>query len=275
MAETSSTRAATSEYRRWLIPKGNVFRPSGAGIAKLVDKLRKEKWIVDPKSATFQKLAFESAPLAAKSGGFSKRAIDVSEPRNASAGWAATPYPLSGEWLDHPDRADLVLRFPVHPIPKQGWQWGPDSLHHPLTGMEDVAAPLSYVLELHRGDDYVYPLSDCIDPIDTECACGEDLAFEWDDSEIQSPFGGASGIFTECSECSRTFDPAHAFADVTCPFTKKKTSVRGGAAYRFALVVDCGASFPARGPMPAFHPELKALCEAEFGRDFYEVGAID
>ena len=262
-----------TEYRRWLIPKGNVFCPSGAGIAKLVDKLRKEKWIVDPASASFQKLRFESAPLAAKTGGFSKRAIDVSEPRNASAGWAPTPYPLAAEWIDHPDRADLVLRWPVRP--KDGWQWGPASLHHPLTGMEDAPLPHSYVLEIHRGEDFIYPLSECIDPIDTECACGEDLAFEWDESEIQSPFGGASGIFTECSECSRTFDPAHAFADVTCPFTHKTTSVRGGAAYRFALVVDCGESFAKGGASPAFHPDLKALCEAEFGRDFYEIGAVD
>ena len=262
-----------TEYRRWLIPKGNVFCPSGAGIAKLVLKLRAEKWIVDPASASFSMLRFDGAPLAAKSGGFSKRAIDVATPRNAAAGWAPTPHPHAAEWIDHPDRADLTLRWPVHP--KEGWQWGPTSVHHPLTPMEGAPAPHAYDLEIHRGEDFIYPLSECIDAIDTTCTCGEDLAFEWDDDEIHSPFGGATGIFTECSECSRTFDPARALADMTDPLTGKKTSVRGGAAYRFALVVDCGKHFPPDGPMPAFHPELKALVETEFGRDFYEIGAID
>src|SRR5450755_2981875 len=67
-------------YRRWLIAKGNVFSPSGEAIAKLVERLRKEKWIPDP----------------------------------ASGGkWERVPYPLDKSWLDHPDRTDLVMRWSI------------------------------------------------------------------------------------------------------------------------------------------------------------------
>src|ERR1039458_1154683 len=33
------------EYERYLIAKGNAFSPSAAAVAKLVERLRKEKWI--------------------------------------------------------------------------------------------------------------------------------------------------------------------------------------------------------------------------------------
>lgn len=203
------------KYRRWLIAKGNVFFPSGAGIVKLVDRLRKEKWIPDPATG---------------------------------AAWKEVRFPLEAAWLDHPDRADLFLRWPA--------------LRSPLAG---AASP---TLELHRGDDFVYPEARGIGAIDSECACGEDLAFAWDDDDLPPPFGRASGIFTECSECSRTFDPARHEADIVDPRTGQTSRVRGGAAYRFAIVA-------ASAEVAAFDPELVAACEAEFGRSFYEVGAAE
>ena len=261
----------TRDYRRWLVPKGNTFCPSGAAIAQLVEHLRKEKWICDPASASFRDLRFDGAPLAAKTGGFAKRAIEVATPRNAAAGWERMPLPLEAAWIDDLDRSDLALRWPVHP--GASWKWSDATLRYPLDRAPEVSA--AYDLEIHRSEEFVYPISGCIDALVADCSCGEDLGFEWDDDEIHSPFGATTGIFAECSECSRTFDPSHLEAEVRDPLTGRKTSMRGGAAYRFALVVDCGAAFPENGPLPAFHADLKTLFETDFGRDFYEIGAID
>jgi len=50
-------------------------------------------------------------------------------------------------------------------------------------------------------------------------------------------------------------------------------SIRGGAAYRFALKVDCGKCFVEDAGL-AFDPELVALLEEEFGREFLQIGAV-
>jgi hypothetical protein len=209
---------ARRAYRRWLTAKGNVFCPSGAAIAQLAERLRKEGWIAD--------------------------------------GGTKTPTPLDGAWIDNPVRSDLVLGWPAA---------------RALLAATHGAPPVDVVLELHRGEDFVYPSANGIGRIETECDCGEDLAFEWDADEVTPPFGAAMGIFTECSECSRTFDPARSEAEILDPATGRTTSVRGGAAYRFALVVK--ASLP-DGPVPAMSAELVATCAAEFNRSFYELGVL-
>jgi hypothetical protein len=131
---------------------------------------------------------------------------------------------------------------------------------------------VTYSLELHRASDYVYPTSETIDPVPTRCVCGEELAFQWDTDEVVPAFEASSGIFAECEACSRTFDPAKGSANVENPFDGTRESIRGGAAYRFALKVDCGRCF-AFDPALCFAPELVALVEEEFGRDFLQIGA--
>lgn len=220
MVTTAKDGGMGREYKRWLIAKGNVFNPSGAAIAKLVERLVKEKWISSPASG---------------------------------AKWNKIPFPLEAAWLDDPNRSDLVLR------------WTP--ARSPLAEAGSVLD-----LQIHRGEDFICPDYEQIGALESDCACGEDLAFTWDEDELPSPFGSATGIFTECSECSRTFDPAKFEATVTDVRTGQKTSVRGGAAHRFAIVV---AGPLAEGALPsAFDADFVALCEAEFGRNFYEIGAV-
>ena len=86
-------------------------------------------------------------------------------------------------------------------------------------------------------------------------------------------FRSSGGIFAECEACSRTFDPGKRSAAITNPFGGGPQQVLGGAAYRFALKVDCGESFVA-DPSLSFARELVALVEGEFGRDFFEVGSL-
>lgn len=231
-----------AEYERWLIARGNVFSPSPESIIKLVDKLRAEKWIPQ---------AIESG-VAMKSGDADKKASAIEK----------LPTALTREWFDHPAREDVRLVWRIE---------GGGRLTYPLSQRPEGNAP--YAFEVHRSFEFVYPISDQIEVIDTMCRCGEDLAFEWDEDEVVPPFGAATGIFAECEECSRVFDPAKVSAVVKNPFDDTEEEVFGGAAYRFAIKVDCGPSF-VKDARLAFAAELVTLVSKEFGRDFYEVGSL-
>jgi hypothetical protein len=261
-----------SEYERWLIARGNVFSPSAEAIAKLVDKLRAEKWIVDPASPELASLEFKGAreALGQKTGAYAIKRIDntFGDDRDAlrakiAASTESVPAALDKAWLSDPARENLNLVWWVSAAAP--------TLKYPLTRRPD--GPVSYRFEIHRAHDFVYPISDSIDALDTECRCGNDLAFDWDDDEVVNPFGATSGIYTECDECSRTFDPAQITATITNPFDEKESEVRGGAAYRFAIKIDCRDKF-VKDPALAFAPELVALLEKEFNRSFYEVGSV-
>ena len=174
------------------------------------------------------------------------------------------PLVMTTEWLDDPEREEVRLVWPVQADE-------PTPVRYPLSRKPD--GKVTYALELHRCHEYVYPLSETIDVVPTLCACGDDLAFHWDEEEVVPAFAPSAGIFHECEACSRTFDPSMGVAQLTNPFDGSTEEVRGGAAYRFALKVDCGKCF-ARDAMLAFAPELVALVEDEFGREMREVGSL-
>lgn len=258
------------EYQRWLIAKGASFLPAAASIVKLVERLRKEGWIIDPKSPDLASLRFEGAlgQRAKATGGYGVKTVENTFGTDAAAKLAASTDPLpavlTAEWLEHPSREELRLVWPVDgnaPLP----------LKYPLSRTPE--GPLHYAIEIHRADEYVYPVAEAIGPVPTTCRCGEDQGFEWDDEELVPAFGASSGIFAECEECSRTFEPSKGTATLTNPFDGTKSEVFGGAAYRFALKVDCGKCFVEDAKL-SFAPELAALLANEFGREFHEVCAL-
>jgi hypothetical protein len=239
-----------ARYSRWLIPKGNEFRPGSAKIKSLVERLRKERWI------------------AAK-GGVAFRTVDntfgADSRARVLARTEAQPSDLSAEWLDAPEREDLRLVWSVD-------LGEPGALLYPLSLAPDPRGRLRFTLEIHRSSDYVYPVTDDIGPIPTECPCGEELSFEWDDEEIVPAFDESSGIFTTCEACCRTFDPGAGTATFTRPFDRARSEVRGGAAYRFAIKFESDAYV--EDPGLAFHRDLVRAVEDEFGRDFLEFGSL-
>ena len=159
----------------------------------------------------------------------------------------AVPNTIERPWLDDESREEL----------RMVWKVAADK--SPLTG------PASSI-EIQRAPDFVYPLRKGIGPLPTECKCKEDLSFEWDEDELTPTFEKSQGIYTECEDCSRTFDPAKGTAKLTDPVTKQTEEVPGGAAYRFAIKVT--SDEPA-----AFGPDFLAFMAKEFNRSFYEVGA--
>ncbi len=259
----------SASYERWLIARGNAFAPAAASVVKLVERLRKEKWLVEPSPSDLAKLRFEGKreSFAKATGGYAVKTVENRFGADLGAKIAATtealPAALTAEWLADPSRAEeLRLVWPVSgdaPLPVQ----------YPLSLTPD--GTLRYALEIHRADEYVYPSADNIGAVPATCRCGEDQAFEWDDEELVPTFGASSGIFAECEECSRTFEPSKGNAVITNPFDGSTAEVPGGAAYRFAIKVDCGTCFVPNAKL-AFNPLLVALLENEFGRQFYEVG---
>src|SRR5262249_10134845 len=162
------------------IAKGNVFLPSAASVAKLIEQLRAERWIVDPGSSDLAKLHFAGsrAELAKATGGYAVKTVentfgdDVA--KKIAASTEAQPAQPSAEWLDDPDREELRLVWPVRA----------DELpvKYPLSHVPE--GPISYALELHRAPEYVYPVADTIGAIESACACGEELDFAWDEDEV-------------------------------------------------------------------------------------------
>ncbi|GAC1525953.1 MAG: hypothetical protein NVS3B10_24560 [Polyangiales bacterium] len=257
-----------ASYERWLIARGNAFSPAAPSVVKLVERLRKEGWLTQPTPSGLSKLRFEGKRerLAKTTGAYAVKTVENRFGNDLDAKIAAATEPLpaalTADWLEDATREELRLVWPVS-------SEEPSPLQYPLSIAP--AGPIRYTLEVHRSDEYVYPTADAIGPLPTTCRCGEDQAFEWDDEELVPTFGASSGIFAECEECSRTFEPSKGSAVITNPFDGSKAEVPGGAAYRFALKVDCGTCFSA-DPQLAFNPLLVALVENEFGRQFYEVG---
>lgn len=148
------------------------------------------------------------------------------------------------------------------------WKGTPE-LKYPLNQVPDNRG---YAIEIHRADNYVYPTAKTIGKVPTICNCKEDQAFEWDEEEVVPAFPASTGIFTECEACSRVFEVNKGSAVITSPFGGAKEEVRGGAAYRFALVARCDGWVAE--PSLRFNTELVQILESEFGRAFYEVGAL-
>lgn len=228
-------------YVRWLIAKGNVFLPSAGAVAKVIEELKKAAFLPEVRSG---------------------HAIKTVEATNPTAAREDLPANVSEEWLDDPDREEIRLIWPSSSA---------SGLKYPLS-MTPEGSP-SYAIEVHRAPEYVYPVAKSIGPLPTVCKCGEELDFEWDEDEVVPAFQSSTGIFAECDECSRTFDPSTGSATVKNPFDGSKGDLPGGAAYRFAIKVDCGKDY-VRDANMTFDKELVAIVEKTFGRQFYEIGAL-
>ena len=240
-------------YARWLVAKSNVFSPGSEAVVKLVEKLREEKWL--PAAGAGNATAVRTIENTFGDDAAKKRAAQTE----------AMPATLTKGWLDDPDREELRLVWSIEGDSASG-------LEYPLTHAPDGASR-SYRFEIHRAQEFIVPVAKNLPPIPTTCRCKEDLSFEWDDEEVVTAFPKSTGIFTECEACSRTFDPSQASSELGNPIDGAKEEVRGGAAYRFALKIDCGTAFT-RDAKNRFRPELVALLEKEFSRLFNEFATL-
>ena len=235
------------EYERWLLAKGAVFSPSAAAVATLVEKLRKERWIP------------EAAGARRAHRGQRLRQRRREEARGEHRGAAEGPHRARGWTIPRarscascgPSRATR-REVPAHAAPgRRGLPTPSSSTARPSTCTRSSETIESAADDVRRA-------------ARTSASSGTRTR----SCPRSAPRGG---IFAECEACSRTFDPGKRAAAITNPFDGESEQVMGGAAYRFALKVDCGKCFVGDAAL-AFQRELVALVEGEFGRDFFEVG---
>jgi hypothetical protein len=120
-------------------------------------------------------------------------------------------------------------------------------------------------LVIHLAHDFVHHSSEMIDPIDTRCACGQDLGYDRDGAIRYDP-----RIYAMCPWCGQAFD-----ATRRTTYRDGWTGAHGtilGAAYRFAVIVDCGKGWPHERHPIAVAPRFLTLVEESFGERFDDFG---
>jgi hypothetical protein len=156
-----------------------------------------------------------------------------------------------------PSLALSGLRYPIRPRPYE----------------ERQAERVYYQLELHWCDDFVYHTSELIDPFaeSPACECGEALEYDAIAEHDDPPFFDAA-IRRTCPRCGSPFRPDALACTIRNAFTSDEREVRGGAAYRFALLVDCGKWIPdAPDGWTRLEEDLVNLCSTTLDQALEEI----
>ncbi len=247
------------EYRRYLIPRPNSFRPTPEALERLIDSLRRERWLLSPTAPERNNLRFGMMTYyahARTSGFYVKQGQEL----------GPGPAENLGAFLAANQDRDLLLSWPIESLGRAG-------LRYPLTPPpfqdEQGAMDCYYEFQLHLSHDYVYHYSEAISPFDDEPACrscGESLVYSL--GHEQDPFYDQR-ISLRCPSCGELFDSTGLPCTAYDLWTNKEYAIPGGVTYRFAVVVDCGKCFGNRSMK--FATELKALVESVLGVATYEV----
>jgi hypothetical protein len=249
------------EYRRYLLPRDNTFRPSGEDVARLV-----EAWIANryaPKS-------FREAECLAEHAYWCGPYFQVRE-RERHPLLLGNPKETFIELLRSPE---ILFEWPISDTKALG-------LNYPLRAAPDMGEPDCgpYLdLRIEIADDYVERGDEWIELLNTTaCSCGEELSYDPGDSNIFY----ASRIKRVCPSCGAIFRPQDHPAILRDCATGAPYPEMGGAVSRFAIVIDCGKAFEfevedtASGKIEIptrAEPAFVRLCEAALGVTLYEVG---
>lgn len=245
------------EYRCYLIPRPNTFRPRPDAAMALVTAFRDDGWILGPEHPALTRLPFAQSGLYNPARGQGYFSLTVGRKDSFTA-------PLTELFENYAER-DLMAVWPVESL-------GASGLHYPLEPLpfDDPmeSADCYYEVQFHFGRDFIYHISEIVNPFDPSpiCPCGQSLEYEPESDE--DPFY-STRLAQRCPRCGAAFDPTHLVATGRDGWTGDGMRVQGGATYRFALVIDCGKCFGRR--RHRFHPQLKLLVERILGIETYEV----
>jgi hypothetical protein len=250
------------EYRHYLVPEDRTLASDPATIARVVEMLRGRPWVTTTGGNAFRTFDNPHAPRMLKT---AEAAIAV--PMPVTAEWIAS---LTDEASSDPLRAELALAFTV------------DSGDDPFDET-DVAYPFAaganesgyHDIVIHASQDFIHHMSENTDPIDTLCACGEDLAYD-PDPTLRTPWLAIrfeSRIRARCPRCEAAFDPSRRGGGRTDGYTGKPLpALAGGGAYRSAIIVDCGKGWPRDCGRIAIHPAFRDACAAALGTPLVDFG---
>jgi hypothetical protein len=253
------------EYAHYLIPEDNTYKPRPEDLGRLVDALLDGGFVHRAGSDAFKKMTFDNYT-------YYEHARQTGCYVHFGRGeYAPFPCPCSDRDIAAMGDQDFKLVWPVESSNQSG-------LKYPLTPFPEWGDAY-YDLELHMGKDYVYHLSELIDPFDHEtCPCGQALDYyqndDKDDDLWRTPVFYDSRIRRICPACNRTFRPQELVARVRDGYTGEAIDRAGGATYLFAVVIDCGKGFAREGwPMRASDEFLDKVTKT-LGQKFYQLGDI-
>lgn len=251
------------EYRHFLIPRPNTYRPTAAQLHAFIQALEHGNWIAAPGSDAHQRLA-----VIERSHFGPETTVPWAQERLPNSGGrirkpATIPHPMTLEWIAARLSGEMKLEFPIPHVQEIG-------IRYPLVCDSGIPEDAYFTIEIHASNDYINNSSDCIDLVDAKCDCGEELLY-WPDDDDDVFF--ASRIRSQCPSCLKLFDPIACTADFRDGFTGAKFRLAGGAICRFALVIECGKCIPTRKRQPpCVDPVLMELLKNTLGTDFYQVG---
>jgi hypothetical protein len=273
------------EYQHFIVPADRSWAPDAVGLAGLVDRLRTERWVLEPGHPSFA-AQFRGGviPEHRSTGGHAllpRRAAGARRLRDADIA-VPLPVPLPASWIAerrHPASADalddeMALVFPVE-VPDDAFaDFDAMGVRYPFTFGSDQA--LYHTLQIHLARDYVHHCSESLDRVDTDCRCGQSLSYDAEAVPSFVPAIRSGGrVRASCVRCGAAFEPRGHIAAYQPGFEGQRASqLDGGGLYRCAIIVDCGKGWPRnRGPL-VLSPEFRACVEVAFGQPIVDFGEL-
>jgi hypothetical protein len=249
------------DYIVWIIPRQRAFRPDALQVANLGNALRDGKWAPRPEAKGQISQVVELLPSNDQQIG-EKPARMQEFPQE----------PFTPSWVEFHSHHELILSWYVQNTNEAG-------VEYPFTfdPYPDSGPPYFYI-RVALADDYFHWTGENVMPFkekDTQCTCGEQLLYRtgW------APGTAAERILRVCPACGRNFDLSGIFCDVLDGWTGKPQPLRGGLAFRFALVVDCHKYWPRddEAALRRFQlrDEFLGLWRTHIGEPFEQVVTFD
>ena len=213
-----------------MLPVPRSHTPSFAEMARLIERLVDERFVLPPGSPVAPHWSYDPDPTRAEHAAPTGCYIQFS---SGDARWF--PYLPSARELAAAADRDFKLIWPVESLEESGSRY-------PLTLAPEGLDPvdLYYDLEIHLVQNYIYNTSELITPFASEAcaACGADLNVPGAALPARADF--FSQLYRHCPACGVEFRPEDRTALVypLRPRTHGRP-VPGGATSRFAVAIDC------------------------------------
>ncbi len=177
------------EYRCYLIPRPNTFRPPPDAALALVAALRDDGWLLSPGHPALAELPFSQSSLYTPAQGHGYFARRVGSRSSFTA-------PLADLFENFADR-DLMVVWPVESLGASGLRYPLEPL--PFDDPAD-ADDCYYEVQFHFGHNFIYHTSEIVDPFEPPptCPCGH--AVECEPESAADPFY-ATRLAARCPQC--------------------------------------------------------------------------
>jgi hypothetical protein len=279
------------EYEHWLLPVNRDLRPSTENVVRLVNVLRRERWVVAPDMPRFEELRGGFwTPRDVRdeddTGGYASLfGKNPNHPRRGLPRHEPIPASLGADWIDarldarhaSPLAREITLAFPIYLRDDVFSDWSDAGLQYPFTFGEDDASNY-HQIEIHLADDFVAHAwgNAFADALDDRCSCGAELRYDPDQDFIEWVIAvrHAHRIRRTCPRCGARFDPTTRTTTFKPGWDQSLETLRGGVTYRFAIRIDCHKGWPRDRGRIHLKPAFRELVDTTIGERFEDAGGL-